>query len=735
MRTSYLLLSLLLPLNLLAQSLPEERIFIVSDKLDYMAGDSIRLEGRLMSNDSLALPYSRFVYVELFNEEDSVVERQKLVINEMGEFSTKMQVNPLLKQDIYYIRAFTKFMANFSERTFPIFPLRLGVKEQKDENLTQTLYANFFPEGGHLVHGHPQNMAVYLTDGNRTPVEAEYTLTDNEGNTLAKQKTTPSGWQIVSFNPQKGRAYHFHATHQGERFSFLLPEAYDSPIVQAINNRGRVIYRILQADQSSKEGKLYAYHKTSGLQILPVENETGIINLSGLEEGTVTLLLTNNQGRIISQTSTWYSPSEKGSMELGKEIYAPGENLAWEMPVQDSLTSVFVRILPETSLYVPHAEHSLAMEHDLQSSVPFLMHQTSNPKDLQAWLYSTWFKKFDVPRTVREGMNYRHKPEVNMQIQGQVKHARAPLSEGTLVAYNRKNGQTFDTTLDKKGRFILPVEDFQQGESFFVQAYSKHGKAEIYDYEMSNDTIPSVSNWNKVKDKRLVNETSNWNQTLFSFEGINELPEVIVKAKVVKEEKDPFTPDRFYGQHYLNSKALEEHNYQSFKDIVQYFHNYMELQLKPREPEDKKSSLNMRNINTAEIDEWVLWPKRVSTVDGYVEIKILIDGIPFTTTEAMNMLEVSQVKSVEYLNPGLALAVTHGAINGALVIKTKGYEKKKVESKGIQYLPPMGLSNMDMKRQTDQWKVPTESGKYQVLIDVLSPTKGNHSYVFPIEVK
>ena len=136
MRTNYLLLSLLLPLNLLAQSLPEERIFIVSDKLDYMAGDSIRLEGRLMSNDSLALPYSRFVYVELFNEEDSVVERQKLVINEMGEFSTKMQVNPLLKQDIYYIRAFTKFMANFSERTFPIFPLRLGVKEQKDENLT-----------------------------------------------------------------------------------------------------------------------------------------------------------------------------------------------------------------------------------------------------------------------------------------------------------------------------------------------------------------------------------------------------------------------------------------------------------------------------------------------------------------------------------------------------------------------------------------------------------------------
>lgn len=733
MRTNYLLLSLLLPLNLLAQSLPEERIFIVSDKLDYMAGDSIRLEGRLMSNDSLALPYSRFVYVELFNEEDSVVERQKLVINEMGEFSTKMQVNPLLKQDIYYIRAFTKFMANFSERTFPIFPLRLGVKEQKDENLTKILYANFFPEGGHLVHGQPQNMAVYLTDGNRTPVEAEYTLTDNEGNTLAKQKTTPSGWQIVSFNPQKGKAYHLHAIHQGERFSFLLPEAYDSPIVQAINNRGRMIYRILQADQSIKEGKLYAYHRTSGLQILPVENETGIINLSGLEEGTVTLLLANNQGRIISQTSIWYSPSEKESMKLGKEIYAPGERLAWETPSQDSLTSVFVRILPETSLYVPHAEHSLTMEHDLQSSVPFLMHQTSNPKDLQAWLYSTWFKKFDVPHTVREGMNYRHKPEVNMQIQGQVKYARAPLSEGTLVAYNRENGQTFDTTLDKKGRFILPVEDFQQGESFFVQAYSKHGKAEIYDYEMKNDTLPGISNWNKIKGALLSNETTEWNSAQFSFEGINELPEVIVKSKVIKEKKDPFTPDRFNGKLYLDSKALEEHSYQSFADIVQYFHNYMYLALIPTEEEDKESSLQLHNINKSGLNQWALFTRRASTLGG-TQIKILIDGIHVTATEAMNMLEVSQTKSVEYLRGGPALAVTHGAINGVLYILTKGYEKKKVESKGIQYLPPMGLSNMDMKRQTDQWKVPTVSGKYQVLIDIISPTEGNHSYVFPIEV-
>lgn len=159
----------------------------------------------------------------------------------------------------------------------------------------------------------------------------------------------------------------------------------------------------------------------------------------------------------------------------------------------------------------------------------------------------------------------------------------------------------------------------------------------------------------------------------------------------------------------------------------------MYLALIPTEEEDKESSLQLHNINKSGVNQWALFTRRASTL-GSTQIKILIDGIHVTATEAMNILEVSQTKSVEYLRGGPALAVTHGAINGVLYILTKGYEKKKVESKGIQYLPPMGLSNMDMKRQTDQWKVPTKSGKYQVLIDIISPTEGNHSYVFPIEV-
>lgn len=741
MKTNSLLLTLLLPLSLLAQSLPEERIFVVSDRLDYTPGDSIGLEGKLISNDSLALPFSRFVYVELFNEEDSVMERQKLLISEKGEFSTKIQVNPLIKQGFYYIRAFTKFMANFSERTFPIFPVRLGVKEQADEELAKSLHANFFPEGGHLVNGQPQNVGIYLTDGNRHPVQAEYVLTDNQGDTLTRQTTTPSGWQILSFTPHHGKSYHLNVSFQGEKNSILLPEAYDSPIVQVIANRGRMIYRILQPDETIKEGKLYVYHHSSGLQILPIDKGTGMLSLTGLSEGAVTFLLENNQGRIISQTSQWHSPTERENIVQEKENYVPGEKIAWNIANEESNTSVFVRVLPETMIYVPHAEHLLGLEHDLQSTVQFPIHyelskKSDRQKELQGWLYSAWFKKFDVPRTVREGMNYRYKPEVNMQIQGQVDYARAPLSEGTLVAYNRENGQTFDTVLDKEGKFVLQVGDFRQGESFFVQAYSKHGKADIYDYEMSNDTLPGISNWNRIKDVIAINETGTWNNAQFDFDGINELPEVIVKARVIKEQKDKFTSERFNGKLYLDSKAMEERSFQSFADIVQYFHNYMQLMLKPNEDIDEdKTDYRRLKKNTSQLNEWSLFTRRPSTLGGKHEIKILIDGAVCSATEAMNMIVVEQLKSVEFLKPGRAMLVTHGAINGALVIETKGYEKQKIESKGIQYLPPMGISNMDVERPINHWKVPTEKGKYNILVDIISARKGTQSYVFPIVVE
>ena len=228
MKTLRLILALLLlPIGICAQLLPIEKVFLSSDRLDYNDGDSILLEGKVMTGDTLVTPYSRYVYVELFNDKDSLICRQKLVCETNGDFISQMQMDFGLQKGYYYLRAYTKLMQNFPGETYPIFPIRIGLSNKQPEvGEKNDLFCKFFPEGGHLGIDEAQNVAIHLYNQNRHPVETSYVIVNAEGDTIQRQKTTPGGWQTVSFIPQKGMNYYLITQYEGENYNFLLPEGH-----------------------------------------------------------------------------------------------------------------------------------------------------------------------------------------------------------------------------------------------------------------------------------------------------------------------------------------------------------------------------------------------------------------------------------------------------------------------------------------------------------------------------
>ena len=82
MRTRILLLCLLCVLNAAAQ-LPNdfrtEQIYLNPQKHAYMPGDTIDLEGMVtcLAADQ-SIPFSNYLYIECFNEADSLLLRQKV---------------------------------------------------------------------------------------------------------------------------------------------------------------------------------------------------------------------------------------------------------------------------------------------------------------------------------------------------------------------------------------------------------------------------------------------------------------------------------------------------------------------------------------------------------------------------------------------------------------------------------------------------------------------------------
>ena len=82
-----------------------ERIFIASTASDYRPGDSITIMGQIFATDTLKTPFSKYLYVEIFDRNDSVLLRKKLASDEQGRFVAQIHTSPIWEPDLYYMRA------------------------------------------------------------------------------------------------------------------------------------------------------------------------------------------------------------------------------------------------------------------------------------------------------------------------------------------------------------------------------------------------------------------------------------------------------------------------------------------------------------------------------------------------------------------------------------------------------------------------------------------------------
>ena len=727
---SFILFSIIGVLNSFSQVLPSEKLFFMSDKVRYEQGDTAWIEGRVMrsDNDTTLIPYSRYVYVELADERDTVLVRQKLVCDSVGNFITRMPIDYWLP-GYYYLRAYSKVMANFAPETLPIFPIQIGEDiDWKDD--TPNLQCEFYPEGGHLVNGFPQNVGLKLVNESGKPVQLTYRLMSSLGDTLFTQTTSVNGWQVMRFTPLEGMQYRIEADYLGERYALSLPESKQLPTLQTIVHRNRLVCKVLDSEGKFKRGKLYIYHQSLGLLMLPYQKKDFVMLLNnGLSSGLLSIFLANNKGEFVAQSTKWLNRYQPMECQLQEKEYQSGELLKYSWSnLPDSTSSVFFRFIPkDNQLYIPRASVMCRYDSDLISDEVF---PTCNVEkvDVEGWLYSARFKRINVPEALDMGILYTKDKEVVMEMQGYAKTKRGKkLRNGSLVAFRESDQQVYDVKLDEQGRFDMFLDDFESDETFFVQAYNKKGKAGFYEYEFYNDTLPGMYNWNRVKRKdreRFTVEIGDMAVNNFGVNKMNYLPEVIVKAR--SHQKQYKSTKQFYSTRYIDTEQLVRRGYSSFRHLVEHFHAYLYWMEGGMAADDEEEDTS---------GQYALYSRRgASTMKGG-EVKILLDGMEITPEQAA-YLDMNTIGAVEYLTPTEAVAVVPFAIAGALLLDTKrNLGISEAESKGIVYVPPMGLSNLNMRKLDSEVKVPTSPGEYTLLIDLISQNQGIHSFEYTIHVE
>lgn len=183
----------------LAAQLPHdfrsEQIFLGVAKTEWAPNDTIEANGIVTCLASGNIrPYSRYLYIELLDSSDSVMVRQKVGCDENGRFRARIPTVSVAGVGVYYVRAYTNLMRNFSGENFALQPVLIGKAFPKREKGNGVLKCSIYPEGGFLVENQVQGIVASVTDySGRAISGVKLSVVNDKGDTLCVGKTRPSG--------------------------------------------------------------------------------------------------------------------------------------------------------------------------------------------------------------------------------------------------------------------------------------------------------------------------------------------------------------------------------------------------------------------------------------------------------------------------------------------------------------------------------------------------------------
>lgn len=681
-----------------------EQIFLGVAKTEWAPNDTIEANGLVTCLATKDLhPYSRYLYIELLDSSDSVMVREKVGCKEDGRFRARIPTLSVAGEGVYYLRAYTNLMRNFSGENFALQPVLIGKAFPKREKGNGVLKCAIYPEGGFLVDNQVQGIVVSVTDyAGRGLAGVGLSVVDDRGDTLCVGKSRASGLSNLTFVPLTERHYKLLVSDGGVTTSYDIPSARgDRMKLQCAINGNKLMFEVLNANASLPTGRLYMYDKVNGLVLIGKGRRSGIVPL-GDRPGVTTVFLTDSVGNVLSESSlsSRYRMAELPSVP--DTIAADSINAWLERVDSSSGKRVMVRLATKDECWNQFAESELLYKSDYASPLSFpenFFRESIKDRavDLQAWLSTARFSRFAVrDAIVKDTAMYVRMPEMNMTIHGEVGTVYSNTSGAALVAYNTANNSVYDTAVDKDGRFRIAVDDFADGTSFFLQTLDKRSKPVDSKIMVDDESYPAVSPHEKYK--LWQSEYADSKVTVGGMMQGGQLPDIVVKARVRHDEH--LSTEKFYSYNYVGRNKIEQYNYITLLDILRGMPS-IRLQYDPE---------NVKN-------PWLISANRGASVLKDLGLVILLDGSRVENEQKDNIMQMSadEIEDVELLAPWQAIAYTWGAIDGAIKVTTRGADKSKVRSKGIFYTP-LGLS---VVKETP--KTTVAPGNYRLLMDVVSP--------------
>ncbi len=505
----------------------QEDVLISTDKPYYLAGDEMWYNVRLVDGfNRQPKEGDRIVHIDLISPNDSVVLHQTLACID-GIASGQIEIPDLLPNGCYLLRGYTDWMRNFSDAVYTGKTVMVHSDIKNPETYTEvseakdTIYMNFFPEGGNLLNSVNSKIAFHATNREGEGMLLSGNLVDAYGKEIQKISTSTQGIGEVVFKPKSDQKYFAKINLANMRTTHLeypLPDVKESGFVMSVINNDRNVFTVhVEATTDLKNHGIILIAQAGGKVFyreafyLDGVEKTIWMYKSLFPEGVLQLNLFDLKGNFIGQRLVYVDHAGDKpviTVKTGKPEYNPREKVAMQIDIENSVhlpvdaqlsVSVTANDLFDWNSYTnPWPETMLKSEffEGIENPSYYFRDTTFETRnELDNLMLTLTQYRYDWRRI--KGMNkFHYQKAQSLQISGTVYINRKVCAECLVKLFPLTNGMNLiDFTSDENGRFSVKVPGQFDSAKYMMQIGNRHGfqidgRIQLDDYQ----TYP-IGNW------------------------------------------------------------------------------------------------------------------------------------------------------------------------------------------------------------------------------------------------
>ena len=614
---------------------PEEKLYLHLARPQIMAGEKLYFRiYHLRTQDNQFFPLSKVGYVELIDGSGEIVIDVKVKMDARGGDGF-LPIPATINSGIYKVRAYTQWMRNFDSELFfssnvtIINPFkRLGLSSVD----TSKYRIGIYPEGGSLIEGVRNRLAVQVLDYKGAGVDYHGELTNTTGSHKVHFSSDINGIGNFTFTPEVGDDYTVSIFDSDSLETISeMPKAETGGCTLVVDEtESSFLVGVDCANPSEFPLFLSSLSRSNFLFTERISGSTQNrieFDKSRFLEGVNQLTLFNSDGVPLAERLVFIRPKAKVELKLttAKEKYESRESIDLEISSLGEVKGDFSVSVYSSNSDLPVDDEDLYswlwLSSELRGvplNVDYYLSDEVTARQLNDMLMVHGWRRYDYDRMTdadREVFTPEFREPV---LQGSIQDQAGNPMNSAIVYFSGTDSisSTFVTSTDKEGNFIVETPADLNSRELLIRTM---------------DSVSTITLNNQVADIEVKDASQHFDlpRSLESWivsQSESMQVQNLVMGRATKDST--YIPSSFYG---IPTSTYYLDDYTRFPVMEEVLREYV-YGVFVRKREGKFALLVLDQKRNVAMEESPL---------------ILLDGVPVFDIEELMKLDPTKLKRIE----------------------------------------------------------------------------------------